>query len=98
MKAVSPKTLLEAAHNLMFDIDEVELQALEEEYADILAEIEIMKEIPGIDQVRPMIFPYELVTDYLREDVVGDFMSQEDTLKNASKVEDGQIAIPKVVK
>ena len=42
MKTVSQKTLLEAAHNLMFDIDEVELEVLKEEYADILDAIEEM--------------------------------------------------------
>lgn len=98
MKTVNEKTLLEAAHNLMFDIDEVELEVLKEEYADILDAIEEMKSIPNIDQLRPLIFPYEIVTDYLREDEVDNVLSQEEVLKNASKVEEGQIVIPKVVK
>jgi len=98
MKTVSQKTLLEAAHNLMFDIDEVELEVLKEEYADILDAIEEMKKIPNIDRVRPMIFPYEIVTDYLREDESDVPLTQEEALKNASKVEEGQIVIPKVVK
>lgn len=98
MKKVSQKTLLEAAHNLMFDIDEVELEVLTEEYADLLEAIEQMKSITNIDHVKPMVFPYELVTDYLREDVVASCLSQEEALKNASKVENGQIVIPKVVR
>ena len=98
MKTANEKTLLEAAHNLMFEIDEVELEILKEEYADILDAIEEMKKIPNIDHVRPMIFPYEIVTDYLREDVVDNVLSKEEALSNASKVEDGQIVIPKVVK
>ena len=98
MKKVSQKTLLEAAHNLMFDIDDIELEVLTEEYADILEAIECMKNIPNIDHVKPMVFPYELVTDYLREDVVDTPLTQEEALKNATKVEEGQIVIPKVVK
>ena len=98
MKKVSQKTLLEAAHNLMFDIDEVELEVLTEEYADLLEAIEHMKTIKNIDHVKPMVFPYEVVTDYLREDIVEAPLSQEEALKNASKVEEGQIVIPKVVK
>ena len=98
MKKVSQKSLLEAAHNLMFDIDSVELEILKEEYADILDAIEEMKTIPNIDQLRPMIFPYEIVTDSLREDEINNVLSQQEALKNASKVEEGQIVIPKVVK
>lgn len=98
MKTVNEKTLLEAAHNLMFDIDNVELEVLKEEYADILDAIEEMKSIPNIDQLRPMIFPYEIVTDSLREDEINNVLSQQEALKNASKVEEGQIVIPKVVK
>ena len=98
MKKVSRKTLLEAAHNLMFDIDEIELKVLEEEYADLLEAIEHMKTIENIDHVKPMVFPYELVTDYLREDVAETPLSQQDALKNATRVEEGQIVIPKVVK
>ena len=98
MKTANEKTLLEAAHNLMFDIDDIELEVLTEEYADILEAIECMKNIPNIDHVKPMVFPYELVTDYLREDVVASCLSQEEALKNASKVEEGQIVIPKVVR
>ncbi|MBO6262325.1 MAG: Asp-tRNA(Asn)/Glu-tRNA(Gln) amidotransferase GatCAB subunit C [Bacilli bacterium] len=98
MKTANEKTLLEAAHNLMFDINDVELEVLKEEYADILDAIEEMKSIPNIDQLRPMIFPYEIVTDYLREDVTDNVLDKKEALKNASKVEDGQIVIPKVVK
>ena len=82
----------------MFDIDSVELEILKEEYADILDAIEEMKSIPNIDQLRPMIFPYEIVTDSLREDEINNVLSQQEALKNASKVEEGQIVIPKVVK
>ena len=95
MKKVSQKTLLEAAHNLMFDIDEVELEVLTEEYADLLEAIEQMKSITNIDHVKPMVFPYELVTDYLREDVVASCLSQEEALKNASQSEETIIASKK---
>lgn len=98
MKKVSQKTLLEAAHNLMFDIDEIELEVLVEEYADILEAIEHMQTIPNVDHAKAMIFPYDIVTDILREDVVGEILTQEEALRNASKVEEGQIVIPKVVK
>lgn len=98
MKKVSPKTLLEAAHNLMFDIDDVELKVLEEEYADILEAIAHIETIPNVDHAKAMVFPYELITDTLREDIVGETLSQEEALRNASKVEEGQIVIPKVVK
>lgn len=98
MNKIDKETLIEAAHNLKFDISEEEILVLQEEFDDIEAEIEFIKTLPHIDEVEPMVFPYEIYTDYLREDIPDTPLQQEEVLRNAEKVVDGQIAIPKVVK
>ena len=44
-----------------------------------------------------MTFPFDVSTTYMREDVVEEPLSNEEALKNASDVKDGQIRLPKVV-
>ena len=45
-----------------------------------------------------MVYPFEEETHFLREDVVSNQITQEEVLRNAPKVADGQIVVPKVVK
>ncbi|HHT67405.1 MAG TPA: Asp-tRNA(Asn)/Glu-tRNA(Gln) amidotransferase subunit GatC [Erysipelotrichaceae bacterium] len=97
MKKVSKETLLETAHNLMFDIDEEQLRILSEEYEDIFEATKNIQIIPGVDEVEPMVFPYEIFGE-LREDSPSSSLSLEEALKNAENVRDGHIVIPKVVK
>lgn len=59
---------------------------------------EVLGEIPNVDEIDPLIFPYARRTTYLREDVVEEVPTQAEILKN-SKNNDGQfVVIPKVVK
>ena len=55
--------------------------------------------IPSIkvDEASPMVFPFDVTTTFLREDVPTTPLSNEDALKNASDVIEGQIRLPKVV-
>lgn len=98
MQKINKEVLLEAAHNLMFDISEDEIAVLLEECDDILKAVELIKTLKSIDEVEPMVFPYEIKTTYLREDVAISPLSQEDALKNACRIKDQHIVIPKVVK
>ena len=43
-------------------------------------------------------FPFEVVTNHLREDVVEQPLAKEEALQNSHNVEDGQITLPKVVR
>ena len=63
----------------------------------ILAQMEHIGSLPGVDDIEPMTFPYEIKTSYLREDVPSEPLSREDVLKNAGDVSNGQIKVPKVV-
>ena len=45
-----------------------------------------------------MVYPFEMPTTFLREDVVENVCSQEDALKNAKAQKEGHFVVPKVVK
>ena len=98
MKEVNKEVLKVAANKLMFDMSEEQYQNLLNEFDIILSQMELISEIEGVDDVEPMTFPYEVTTDYLREDVASSPLSKEDALKNAKDVVDGQISIPRVIK
>lgn len=97
MKKVSKEVLKEAANKLLFDMPEEQYDTLLEEFDTLTKQMELIGEIPGVDDEVPMTFPFEVTTSYLREDVPMEPMKREDALKNASDVVDGQIRLPKVV-
>lgn len=97
MKKVSKELLKEYANKLMFDMSDEQYETLLHEFSDIQKEMEFIGEIPNIDEVEPMTFPFDVTNDYLREDVIEEPLERDVALKNASDVVDGQIRLPKVV-
>lgn len=97
MKAINKEVLKDAASRLMFDMSEEQYDTLEKEFDVMIKQMKLIGEIPGVDEVEPMTFPFDVATDYLREDEVEETLSKEDVLKNAKDVVDGQIKLPKVV-
>jgi len=97
MKKVDMQLLKQSANNLMFDMAESEYITLLEEFSVIIRQMELISTIPGLDDVEPMTFPFDVSTDYLRVDEAVSPLSQEEALQNASDVVDGQIRLPKVV-
>lgn len=97
MKKVDLALLKQSARNLMFDMNEEEYETLLEEFSIITKQMELISEIPHVDDVAPMTFPFDVVTDYLREDIPSKPLPRDVALKNASDVVDGQIRLPKVV-
>lgn len=97
MKKISKKTLLDTATHLMFEINEEQLNILVQEYEDIFHAFEEIKNLPEVDQLKPMFFPYSLFGE-LREDIPEQTLTQEEILNNAPKKKGGQIVLPKMVK
>ena len=98
MKKVDKELLKFSAHKMMFDMSEEQYDALLKEFSYLLKQLEYMGDIPHIDEVEPMTFPFEVKTTFLREDVVEKPLSKEEALKNAQDVVDGQVKLPKVVR
>ena len=97
MRKITKETLQEAATKLMFTLAEEELETLVKEFDVIAKQMELIGEIPGVDEVEPMTFPFECTTTFLREDVASKPENRDEILKNAKDVVDGQIRLPKVV-
>lgn len=97
MRKITKETLQEAATKLMFTLTEEELDTLVKEFDIIVKQMKLIGEIPGVDNVEPMTFPFECSVDYLREDVATEPVDRDEILKNAKDVVDGQIRLPKVV-
>ena len=97
MKTINKDILKTAANKLMFDMSDEQLNTLLVEFETILKQMDLMSDIPHIDDVEPMTFPFDVTTSYLREDEVVKPLDRDEALRNASDVVDGQIRLPKVV-
>lgn len=89
--------LVKCANNLMFDMSDDQYDVLLNEFDVLTKQMELFGEIEGLENVSPMTFPFEIYTDFLRDDVEEETLSKEDILRNAKDVVDGQIKLPKVV-
>ena len=97
MKTITKEVLKTSANKLLFEMEDAEYDTLLEEFSTVLKQMEIIGTIPGVDDVEPMTFPFDVTTDYLREDIAKKPLDRDEALKNASDVVDGQIRLPKVV-
>lgn len=97
MIKITKETLKEAAEKLMFTMSESEYQTLLEEFESIIKQMEFISQIDGVDDAVPMTFPFEVTTDFLRDDEPEPPLHRDLVLKNAKDVVDGQIRLPKVV-
>ena len=97
MKKVNRDVLIDASTRLLFSIKDEELDTLLEEFSILTKQMEMMKEVKGIEKFEPMTFPFDVSNSYLRDDVPAEPLSEEDVLKNAGNVKDGEIKLPKVV-
>ncbi len=85
------------AHQLMFDVNETEIEQLQEEFETLDKQIALLERIDTTG-VEPMVYPFEAETSFLRADEVTHTLSREDALSNAKSVMAGHIHVPKVVK
>jgi len=97
MKQITKEALKECANKLMFDLSDEQVDKLYEEFSIICEQMSLIGEIPGVDSVEPMTFPFDVTNTFLREDVAGEPIDRDEVLKNAKDVVDGQIRLPKVV-
>lgn len=97
MKEVNVDKLKICANKLLFDMEEKEFISYLEEFKDILYQMEIMGKDKSIDELEPLIFPIDVFTNSLREDIPSKTLDRKEGLKNAKNVVAGQIKISKVV-
>lgn len=97
MKDYDIDVLKDAAHRLLFDMSEEEYNTLLNEFDIIIKQMKVLGEQKDIDNIKPMTFPFECSTSFLREDIPSSPLSREDALRNANHKAGGQIKLPKVV-
>ena len=98
MKKVDKDLLKTAAHNLMFEMSDEQIEKIIVEFNAILGNMELINSIPHIDEAEPMVFPFDMTSSWLREDIIEEPLTRDQILKNSSDVVNGQIRLPKVVK
>lgn len=97
MKTINKEVLKEAAKLLMFEMEEKQYDTLLKEFEITLQQMELIKKIKGVDEVEPLVYPYDIEVNTLREDVPSDTLTAEDALKNAGSKLGGQVKLPKVI-
>lgn len=97
MKKVTRDVLKDASLRLMFTMTEEQYDVLLDEFSILIKQMELIGAIPGVDDVEPMTFPFDVTTNVLRDDTPTTPLSQDDVIKNAGSVADGEIKLPKVV-
>lgn len=98
MKKVTKEVIEESASKIMIKLSDDEVSHLVDEFEIIVHHMEKISELPGVDDVEPMTFPFEVYNSYLREDDASLSTSRDELLKNACEVKDGQIILPRVIK
>ena len=98
MKAINKEVLKIAANKLMFEMSEIQYDTLLKEFDVFARQIELIDNIPNVNDAKPMTFPFDNFATYMREDIATEPLKKEDVLKNSSDVFEGQIRLPKVVK
>lgn len=91
------ETLKMLANKLMFTMKEEEYETLMDEFDIILRQMDLIGNIPDIDKVEPMTYPFMLNNVSLREDKVVDELEIDEILVNSGRNLYNQVKLPKVV-
>lgn len=97
MEQINVAYLEKLARDLMFELSDQEAKELQEEFDGLLAQLALFDEI-DTEGVERMVFPFEVETEFMREDVVDNVLSQSDALANVKMTKAGHVHVPKVVK
>jgi len=85
------------AEDLMFELTTEEATAIKNEFAILQKQLELLAEI-NTEGVEEMIYPFEQPTTFMRDDVVEDALTVDETLSNAKRRRKEYIVLPRVVK
>ena len=78
-------------------MDEKEYDTLSDEFEIILKQMDLIGKIDNIENVEPLIYPFQVDNVKMREDVVIDELPIEDILQNSGDNLYNQVKLPKVV-
>lgn len=94
---ISIDDLHELAKRLMFEMNEEEYETLQDEFNIMIRQMDLLGNIENIDNVEPMVFPFDYQASIWREDEIEPPLSVDEVLKNAKETQSGMIKVKKVV-
>jgi aspartyl/glutamyl-tRNA(Asn/Gln) amidotransferase C subunit len=97
MIKVTKEVIELCADNLMFNLSEGQAELIYDEFNTVLAQIDFLKGIEGVDDADPMTFPYSEHQKIMRDDKPSKPVKVEEELKNSNTKLGTQIKLPKVV-
>lgn len=97
MKEYNIEVLKDAANRLLLDMSEAQYETLLTEFDIVTKQMEALDKNKALDEIEPMVFPFEIYTTEMREDVPEEPLTREQALKNSQRKVGGQIKLPKVV-
>lgn len=97
MKEYNIEVLKDAANRLLLDMSDSEYETLLSEFDIVTKQMKPLGDNHALDKFEPMVFPFEIYTTELREDVAEEPLTREEALRNSRRKVGGQIKLPKVV-
>ena len=97
MKEYNIEVLKDATNRLLLDMSDSEYETLLSEFDIVTKQMKPLGDNRALDKFEPMVFPFEIYTTELREDVAEEPLSREEALRNSRRKVGGQIKLPKVV-
>lgn len=97
MKEYNIDVLKDAANRLLLDMSESEYKTLLSEFDIVTKQMKPLGDNKDLDKIEPMVYPFEVFTTEMREDVAEQPLTREEALKNSQRKVGGQIKLPKVV-
>ena len=97
MKEYNINVLKDAANRLLLDMSEDEYKTLLDEFDIVTKQMKAIGNNKELDKIEPMVFPFEIFTTELREDVAKEPLTREQALKNSQRKVGVQIKLPKLV-
>ena len=97
MIKVTKEIIDECAKNLMFELAPGQRELILQDFSTVMAQIDFLKSIPGVDEAEPMTFPYREHQKILREDKPVRPLPSKEAIKNSPTRLGNQVKLPKVV-
>ena len=94
---MNKETLVMLANKLMFTMEDSEYDTLLDEFDAMIKQMDLIGKIEGIENVEPMVYPFELNDVCLREDEVSEELEIDEILTNSGSTLYNQVKLPKVV-
>lgn len=85
------------ADKLLIGLTEEENKMVLEEFDEIDRNIDLINEIPNIENVPPMSHCLDDFVFELREDVIGESVPEDIIFSNCDSMRDNEVKVPKVV-